>query len=453
MGERLTDPIHNGRVTRRSLIAGAGALGAAAFLAACGSDDKSSSTTAAPGTTAGGATTAAGSATTAAGGATTAAGGATTAAGGTGGGATGDIGSQLASLLKVDAATSGKGQTLDMGAVLALTGTGSFYGKTMCRGLDLAAKHIKAAGGPKFKYTYLDHKSGDAAAGVAAITELASKGIHAKFASYVDDLGAMLKGTAATRSSPSTAAAARASSARPSRTSGARGRSRRTTHCPGCSSGRRRSTPTPRPSASSAGTSATRTTATVKEDILKKIADGGYTHNGLYELVTVGNQDFSQVLPKIKANEPDILLVSNYGQDPGSFANQASTADLKAVRIGFEFTPDGVERVQGNVRLRRLDVRLRLLRRGQPDERLGQDVRRRVQEGVRRGSRLLRRELLREHVRHVGGHPPGAARPAATPTTASTCDKALQSDLTWSACTAATSHHRHLHPGPDDATP
>ena len=47
----------------------------------------------------------------------------------------------------------------------------------------------------------------------------------------------------------------------------------------------------------------------------------------------VGGQDFSQVLPKIKANEPDILLVGLYGQDPGSFANQAATAGLKATAV------------------------------------------------------------------------------------------------------------------------
>jgi len=85
----------------------------------------------------------------------------------------------------------------------------------------------------------------------------------------------------------------------------------------------------------------------VKADILKKIAAGGYQFNNLYELVPVGNQDFSQVLPKIKANEPDILLQVNYGQDPGSFANQASTAGLKAVRFGFEFTPDGLNASKG----------------------------------------------------------------------------------------------------------
>ena len=51
--------------------------------------------------------------------------------------------------------------------------------------------------------------------------------------------------------------------------------------------------------------------------------------------------------PKVKANEPDLLLVSIYGQDPGSFANQAATAGLTAIRIGFEFTPDGVNASKG----------------------------------------------------------------------------------------------------------
>jgi len=171
------------RITRRRMLLGtAGAAGAAAFLAACGDDDDSSSsaTTGAPATTAGGsATTAGGSATTAGGSATTAGGGST----------------DLATLLEIDPASAGKGKTIDLGAVLALTGTGSFYGKTMSRGLDLAAKHIQELGGPTFKYTYLDHKSGDPAAGVQAMAELVSKGVQAKFASYGDDITAMLSST------------------------------------------------------------------------------------------------------------------------------------------------------------------------------------------------------------------------------------------------------------------
>ena len=63
----------------------------------------------------------------------------------------------------------------DMGAVLALTGPGSFYGDTMTKGIDLAVKDIKAAGGPSFNFTTWDHKSGDPAAGVTAMKEMVAK--------------------------------------------------------------------------------------------------------------------------------------------------------------------------------------------------------------------------------------------------------------------------------------
>ena len=51
-----------------------------------------------------------------------------------------------------------------------------------------------------------------------------------------------------------------------------------------------------------------------------------------------------------------------YGQDPGSFTNQAATAGLKAVRIGFEYTPDGLNASKGTFDSDGLDVLLRLLR-------------------------------------------------------------------------------------------
>jgi hypothetical protein len=85
----------------------------------------------------------------------------------------------------------------------------------------------------------------------------------------------------------------------------------------------------------------------IKEDILAKIADGGYEFNDLYELLPPNTTDFASVLPKIKSNEPDILLVSIYGQDPGAFLNQAQAAGLQAKIYGFEFTPDGINASRG----------------------------------------------------------------------------------------------------------
>ena len=334
-----TEIVHDGRVTRRKMLLGtAGAIGAAALLAACGDDDDSSGG-AAPTTTSGGTATTAGggSATTAAGG-----GSATTSGGGGGGG---EI--DLAKLLGVEEASAGKGQTIELGAVLALTGTGSFYGKTMSRGLDLAAKHIAELGGPTFKYTYLDHKSGDAAAGVQAMAEIVSKGIQAKFASYTDDIGSMLSSTAENK--VFTLDGGGGTSIFGQGKPYFWGTRAITPNDP--MPGLFKWTKTTYPDAKTVGIVqwdiGADNNKITRDDVLAKISAGGYEFNNLYELVPIGGQDFSQVLPKVKANEPDLLLVVVYGQDPGSFANQASTAGLKATRIGFEFTPDGLNASKG----------------------------------------------------------------------------------------------------------
>ena len=315
-----------GKVTRRSMLFGAvGVVGTAAFLAACGDDDDAggSGDTAAPGGTTGGTTA------------------------GTAGGGGGDIGGQLATLLGIEEATSGKGQTVDLGAVLALTGSGSFYGKTMSRGLDLAAKHIEAAGGPKFNYIYIDHKSGDAAAGEAAITELSSKGVGAKFASYVDDLGAMLAGTAQYKMFTLDGGGGTSIFGQGQPYFWGTRAITPNDPMPGLFQYLKETQPDAKTVGLVGWDIGEPANGIIREDILKKIADAGYEFNDLYELVPVGGQDFSQVLPKVKANEPDILLVSIYGQDPGSFANQAATAGLSAIRIGFEFTPDGLNASKG----------------------------------------------------------------------------------------------------------
>jgi branched-chain amino acid transport system substrate-binding protein len=333
---------HDGRITRRRMLFGAaGAAGAAAFLAACGDDDDnaSSATTAAPATTAGGATA------TTAGGAT--AGTTGTTSGGSTAGSAAAGSTDLATLLQIDPASAGKGKTIDLGAVLALTGTGSFYGKTMSRGLDLGAKHIAELGGPTFKYTYLDHKSGDAAAGVQAMAEIVSKGIHAKFASYTDDIGSMLSATKENKVFTLDGGGGTSVFGKGKPYFWGTRAITPNDPMPGLFKWTKETSPDAKTVGVVQWDLGADNNAVTKTDVLAKIQAGGYEFNNLYELVPIGNQDFSQVLPKVKANEPDILLVVIYGQDPGSFANQASTAGLKAIRIGFEFTPDGVKASKG----------------------------------------------------------------------------------------------------------
>jgi ABC-type branched-subunit amino acid transport system substrate-binding protein len=330
--ERLEpDGLSRRAVLRTMGIAGAALAAGPAFLAACGGDNSGSSS----------ATTAA-----AGGGTATTAGGAATSAGG-GGGASGDVGTQLASLLKIDPATAGKGMTFKMGNVLALTGSGSFYGKTMSRGTDLAVEHIKAAGGPDIQVKYYDHKSGDAAAGQQAITELGQAGYPAKLASYVDDLGAMLAGTAQYKMFTLDGGGGTSIFGQGQPFFWGTRAITPNDPLPGLFKWTKATYPNAKTVGLSGWDIGEPNNTTIKTDVLKKIADAGYQFNNLYELFPVGTQDFSAVLPKIKANEPDILLFGGYGQDPGSFLNQSQTAGLKATIIGFEFTPDGVNASKG----------------------------------------------------------------------------------------------------------
>ncbi len=259
----------------------------------------------------------------------------------------GSVGTQLTSLLKIDPKYAAKGLDFPVGAVLALSGTGSFYGKTMSRGIDLAVAHIKAAGGPNFKVIYKDHKSGDPAAGQAAITELGTAGVPAKLASYVDDLGAMFQGTEQYKVFTLDGGGGTSIFGQGKPYLWGTRAITPNDPMPGLFKYLKGAVPTAKTAGLVGWDIGEPGNSIIKADVLAKIAAGGYTHNGLYELVPVGNQDFSQVLPKIKQNEPDILLVSLYGQDPGSFMNQSVTSGIKSTKIGFEFTPDGLNASKG----------------------------------------------------------------------------------------------------------
>jgi len=79
----------------------------------------------------------------------------------------------------------------------------------------------------------------------------------------------------------------------------------------------------------------------------KAIADAGYQFNGLLEQFAPNSSDFSQVLPKVKSNLPDLLLLYAFGQDCGLFQNQAQSTGLDVKTVGFEFTPDGLNGAKG----------------------------------------------------------------------------------------------------------
>ncbi|MEO5900166.1 MAG: ABC transporter substrate-binding protein [Ilumatobacteraceae bacterium] len=313
---------------------GAAALASPAALAACGSDSKKSTNT----TTNTTAPAATGAATT----------GSST-GGSTGTSATGaGVGAELIAALGVPATDKlGGGMSWQMGAVLALTGNGSFYGKTMGRGIDLAVKHIKAAGGPDIKVVYKDHKSGDPQAGVQAMTELGTSAVPAKLASYGDDILAMLPLTQQYKCLTLDGGG------------GNGGSGQRQDFFWGTRAltgldmlgGLFRYIGETMPEAKTMGfvgwDLGAKLNADTRRLVLGALTGTTLTHNGLFELAAPNTTDFVSLLTRIKANQPDVLLVEIFGQDPGFFLDQAQTADLTTKIFGVEFTPDGLNASKG----------------------------------------------------------------------------------------------------------
>jgi ABC-type branched-subunit amino acid transport system substrate-binding protein len=80
----------------------------------------------------------------------------------------------------------------------------------------------------------------------------------------------------------------------------------------------------------------------VKNKLAQIVGDHGMTLDGMYP-TPIGATDFSSVISKLKATDPDIVQLSIWGPDPGYFAKQAAAAGLRAQVIGCEYTPTAVK--------------------------------------------------------------------------------------------------------------
>jgi branched-chain amino acid transport system substrate-binding protein len=147
-------------MSRRSMLQIGGAAGLLGALAACSSSSGSSSGSAAQNLT-------------------------------PSAGAASDISTLGQILGPVNAATSGKGKTFPLGAVIPLTGSSASYGVTYTQAINLAVKQIAALGGPTIKVSYKDTGAGDATMGIAATRELGASKVPAMLSSFGGDFGAL----------------------------------------------------------------------------------------------------------------------------------------------------------------------------------------------------------------------------------------------------------------------
>lgn len=241
---------------------------------------------------------------------------------------------------------AGAGMTINVGSVLAFSGPGAYYGADMSKAINLAVKQIKAAGGPTFKITYKDHKSGDANAGATAGRELGSAGIHLMLSSYSADIGALLPAMAQYKilSLDGGGGASTAFQGKP------------------FFYGARAVTPDDTYDGTymyiAKKMSKAKKVALVVWDLGDAVLNPGIARlkkalaaHGMslvhIERTQIGATDFSSALAGVKASKPDIVQLGLWGLDPGYFMKQYATSGINGQVIGSEFTPPA-EKVAGS---------------------------------------------------------------------------------------------------------
>lgn len=299
-----------GGLSRRRFVGGAAALGVGAAglaLVGCGDDDTTSKTATA-----------------------------------TGGGGTTDV-SALTKLLDLPTGkAAGQGLNLNIGNVLALSESGSYYGGTMSKGTDLAVEQIKSLGGPSFKVIYKDHKSGNAEAGAAAGRELGIAKTPMCLASYGAVIGSMLPAIEQYKmlTLDGGGGAPPAFQGKPY-FYGTRGVTPDDAF-PGAYQYVTKKYPNAKKVLLVIWDLGADFIKLVEESLKKTLAANKLEYIGV-ETSPIGVTDFSTLLARIKQKNADIVHLAIYGLDPGFFMKQFDTAGINAQIIGSEFTPDAAK--------------------------------------------------------------------------------------------------------------
>ena len=235
----------------------------------------------------------------------------------------------------IDPKFAGKGMSYDMGLVLAFTGPGAFFGRTMSSGAKLAAKHIEALGGPSFNLIPKDHKSGDPQAGVQAIKELGFAKVPAKLASYIDDLGAMLPGTEQYKMFTFDGGGGTSTFGQGKPYFyGTRAITANDTWA-GTILWLKQDFPQAK-RVSSVNWDLGPLNKGNEDDLRRRVSAGGL-EMGIYETTKVGATDFSAAIQKIKSDKPDVVFLGIFGNDIGVFMKQYVTSGINKPVVAPEF--------------------------------------------------------------------------------------------------------------------
>ncbi|MCW2599661.1 MAG: hypothetical protein JWM02_1490 [Frankiales bacterium] len=290
-------------LSRRNLLAAGGLAGLAGLLAACGgSSSKSSTGSSAPTLSAADAAAAQG----------------------------------LTTIFGPGGKPGGAGVVVPAGMLLAMTGQGSFFGKVMSSGAKLAAAQIKAANGIDYRITIADHKSGSVPAALSGTRQMLSQNnIKILQTSYGAPSEAIVPLIAQNKllsfngggSSPGQVGKPFLWQTRmifgddP---------------CPGGLAWIAKTYPNAKRLAI-IGTkeNGVQGAKVIAPAAWAKLTGGSVVANEQHD---VGATDFSSLVARIKASNPDAILTFSFGDDPGYLVKQLREANVKVPIMGIEFT-------------------------------------------------------------------------------------------------------------------
>jgi branched-chain amino acid transport system substrate-binding protein len=258
--------------------------------------------------------------------------------------AAGDV-SQIAQFIgPIDPKNAGKGMEYDLGFLAALTGPGASYEPRVGNAIKLAVKHIEMLGGPRFNIVVKDIKSGDPQAGVQAIRELGFADVPAVLSSYSGVLGSIVPGVAQYKIFA---------------LDGGGGTGLYWQGKP-YFWGVMALTPND-------ALLGTARYVRAKLPQVKKISSVGWSfgaldeigiadgkkaleavgiQGGIFERAQVGQTDYSASIQKLKADKPDMIYLTIYGNDVGYFLKQYATSGIDKPVVAFTHS-DGAEETAG----------------------------------------------------------------------------------------------------------
>jgi branched-chain amino acid transport system substrate-binding protein len=231
-----------------------------------------------------------------------------------------------------------QGETIDIGAILPLSGPGAEYAVAEQNGLTLAIEEMERYVGMDVNYEAKDHKSGDPQAGAAAARELGIDGYGVAMNSYYAVFGAAL---------PDVQKYQMLSFDPGGGTGNAlKGQDffwgfRANTPDDGFVALRyfKQNDPSIKRVALVVWDAGDAYTGPIEDHLKEAVAENGMTYVGK-ELQPIGATDNSSILSALESKDPDLVWLVSYGADPGYFMKQFVDSGIDAQVVGSELTSD-----------------------------------------------------------------------------------------------------------------